>query len=47
MSLFIAIMFLVVAWFVHPIDRFAARFALGAAIVAQLVAWAAVIQHVA
>jgi hypothetical protein len=47
MSLFIAIMFLVVAWFLHPIDRFAARFALGAAIVAQLVAWAAVIQHVA
>jgi hypothetical protein len=47
MSLFIAIMFLVVAWFVHPIDRFAARFALGAAIVAQVVAWAAVIQHVA
>jgi hypothetical protein len=47
MSLFTTIMFLVVAWFVHPIDRFAARFALGAAIVAQLVAWAAVIQHVA
>jgi hypothetical protein len=45
MSLFITIMFLVVAWFLHPIDRFAARFALGAAIVAQLVAWAAVIQH--
>ena len=36
MSLFITIMFLVVAWFLHPIDRFAARFALGAAIVAQL-----------
>ena len=35
MSLFITIMFLVVAWFLHPIDRFAARFALGAAIVAQ------------
>ena len=47
MSLFITIMFLVVAWFLHPIDRFAARFALGAAIVAQLVAWAALIQHVA
>ena len=29
MSLFITIMFLVVAWFLHPIDRFAARFALG------------------
>jgi hypothetical protein len=47
MSLFITIMFLVVAWFLHPIDRFAARFALGAAIVVQLVAWAAVIQHLA
>jgi hypothetical protein len=47
MSLFITIMFLVIAWFLHPLDRFAARFALGAAIVAQLVAWAAVIQHVA
>jgi hypothetical protein len=47
MSLFITIMFLVVAWFLHPLDRFAARFALGAAIVAQLVAWAAVIQHLA
>ena len=47
MSLFITIMFLVVAWFLHPIDRFAARFALGAAIVAQLVAWAAIIQHLA
>jgi hypothetical protein len=45
MSLFITIMFLVVAWFLHPIDRFAARFALGAAFVAQLVAWAAVIQY--
>jgi hypothetical protein len=47
MSLFITVMFLVVAWFLHPIDRFAARFALGAAIVAQLVAWIAVIQHLA
>jgi hypothetical protein len=47
MSLFITIMFLVVAWFLHPIDRFAARFALGAAFVAQLVAWAAVIQYLA
>jgi hypothetical protein len=47
MSLFITIMFLILAWFLHPIDRFAARFALGAAIVAQLIAWAAVIQHLA
>jgi hypothetical protein len=47
MSLFITIMFLVIAWFLHPLDRFAARFALGAVIVAQLVAWVAVIQHLA
>lgn len=47
MSLFITVMFLVVAWFLHPIDRFAARFALGAAFVAQVIAWAAVFQHLA
>ncbi len=47
MSLFITVMFLIVAWFLHPIDRFAARFALGAAVVAQLIAWAAVFQHLA
>jgi hypothetical protein len=47
MSLFLTVMFLAVAWFLHPIDRFAARFALGAAIAAQLVAWVAVIQHLA
>jgi hypothetical protein len=47
MSLFITVMFLVVAWFLHPIDRFASRFALGAAFVAQLIAWAAVFQHLA
>jgi hypothetical protein len=46
MSFFITVMFSVVAWFLHPLDRFAARFALGAAIVAQLVAWVAIIQHV-
>jgi hypothetical protein len=45
MSFFITLMFLGVAWFAHPIDRFAARFALGAALVAQLIAWVAVIQH--
>ena len=45
MSLFITVMFLVVAWLVHPIDRFAARFALAAALVVQVVAWVAVIQH--
>lgn len=45
MSLFLTVMFLAVSWFLHPIDRFGARFALGAAIAAQLVAWVAVIQH--
>jgi hypothetical protein len=47
MSLFITGMFLVVAWFMHPIDRFAARFALAAAVVAQVIAWVAVILHLA
>jgi hypothetical protein len=47
MSLFITGMFLIVAWFVHPIDRFAARFALAAAVVAQVIAWVAVILHLA
>ncbi len=46
MSFFITVMFLTVSWFLHPIDRFGARFALGAALVVQLVAWVAVIQHV-
>ena len=47
MSLFITAVFLVVAWFVHPVDRFAARFALAAAIVAQAIAWVAVFMHLA
>jgi hypothetical protein len=47
MSFFLTLMFLVVAWFLHPIDRFAARFALGASFVVQLVAWVAVFQHMA
>ena len=46
MAFFMTVMFLVVAWFLHPLDRFAARFALGSAIAAQLVAWVALIQHV-
>ena len=46
-SFFITLMALVIAWFMHPIDRFAARFALGAAVVAQVIAWVAVIQHIA
>ncbi|MBA2596027.1 MAG: hypothetical protein H0V00_05305 [Chloroflexia bacterium] len=47
MSFFITAIFVAVAWFVHPIDRFAARFALAAALLAQVVAWVAVIQHLA
>ena len=45
MSFFLTIMFLVVAWFLHPLDRFAARFALGSVLVAQLIAWAAILQQ--
>jgi hypothetical protein len=45
MAFFITLMFLAVAWFLHPIDRIAARFALGSTILMQLVAWVAVIQH--
>jgi hypothetical protein len=47
MSLAIAVMALAIAWFLHPLDRFAARFALGAAVLAQAIAWVAVLQHVA
>jgi hypothetical protein len=46
MAFFTTVMFLVVSWFLHPLDRFAARFALGAALVAQLVTWVALIQHI-
>lgn len=45
MSFFLTAMCLIVSWFLHPIDRFAARFVLGIAIVAQAVAWVAVLQH--
>lgn len=45
MSFFLTIMFLVIAWFLHPLDRFASRFALGSVLVAQLIAWAAILQH--
>ena len=46
-AFFLTVMFLVAAWFLHPLDRFAARFALGAAAVAQAITWVAVIQHLA
>jgi hypothetical protein len=45
MGFFLTIMFLVVAWFLHPLDRFASRFALGSALVAQLIAWGAILQY--
>ena len=45
-SFFTTVMFLVVAWFLYPLDRFGARFALAAPVVVQLIAWVAVIQHV-
>ncbi len=45
MAFFLTVMFLAISWFLHPLDRFAARFALGAALIAQLVAWVAVLQH--
>lgn len=46
MSFFTIVMFLVVAWFLYPVDRFGARVALAAPIVVQLIAWVAVIQHI-
>jgi hypothetical protein len=44
-AFFLTVMSVVIAWFLYPIDRFAARFALAAAVVAQVIAWVAVIQH--
>jgi hypothetical protein len=35
---------LVIAWFTAPIDRFASRFVIAAALIVQLVAWVAVIR---
>ena len=46
-AFFLTVMSVVIAWFLHPIDRFAARFALAAAVVAQVITWVAVIQHLA
>lgn len=47
MALFTTLAFLIVAWFLHPLDRFGARFALAIAVIAQIITWVAVIQHVA
>ena len=43
-SLAFTLMNLVIAWFTAPIDRFASRFALAAALTVQLIAWVAVIR---
>lgn len=40
------LMNLIVAWFVSPIDRFAARFVLAAALGVQLIVWIAVLDFV-
>lgn len=42
-ALGVSLMNAVVAWFVAPLDRFAARFVLAAALVVQLIAWAALV----
>ena len=47
MSFFTTLIFLAVAWFLYPVDRFGARFALAITVLAQLITWVAVIQHVA
>lgn len=41
LGLMITVINLVVAWFVTPSDRFAGRFALGSALVVQVLAWVA------
>jgi len=41
LALMVTLMATVVAWFVAPVDRFAARFVLAAALVVQLLTWVA------
>jgi hypothetical protein len=41
MATMLTLMAVVIAWFTAPIDRFASRFVLGAALLAQFVAWVA------
>lgn len=44
LSLAFTLMNLVIAWFTAPIDRFASRFVLAAALIVQAIAWVAVIR---
>jgi hypothetical protein len=43
-SLAFTLMNLVIAWFTAPIDRFASRFVIAAALIVQVIAWVAVIR---
>ncbi|MBA2246498.1 MAG: hypothetical protein H0W23_00095, partial [Chloroflexia bacterium] len=40
----LTLMNIVAAWFISPLDRFASRFLLAAAVVVQLVAWVALLR---
>lgn len=44
LSTMLTLMNIVAAWFISPLDRFASRFLLAAAVVVQLVAWVALIR---
>ncbi len=44
MATMLTLMAFVIAWFVAPLDRFASRFVLGAALLVQFMAWIAVIR---
>lgn len=44
LSAMLTLMNIVAAWFISPLDRFASRFLLAAAVVVQLVAWVAIIR---
>ena len=44
MAAMFLLMNIVIAWFVSPLDRFASRFVLAGAIVAQVLAWVALIR---
>jgi len=44
MATMLTLMAMVIAWFVAPIDRFASRFVLGAALLVQFLAWVALIR---
>ncbi len=44
MAAMFTLMNIVMAWFISPLDRFASRFVLVGALVAQFVAWVAIIR---